>query len=316
MHSNDFDILIKRLQAELDEQKVNRSEIEELKARLAGQETEIQYLRQQLTSNALKKLTELGQTQPTSRRTMLRRMGGATVGLAALGLVSGVVNQTTAQAADPSIESAGTVDNAPIRLDPIAAAPAATGHSAGALYSQGDAGGLDSSLKYYRGTNVGWVPLSSTVFLSSPLRVIGGATEYPTGTPLVNGLYTWPPPTNTTKYNFINYYQIEGTWGPAGQTQTIPKEAVGIICTFTASGGTTGFAVVFPGSSINIPLASTVNYAAGVKNFATGATIGLGVIPNTATRVYPSTAAIGLKGIAVSSYSNVSVLVDVIAYIL
>ncbi|NWJ94445.1 MAG: DUF4200 domain-containing protein [Chloroflexi bacterium] len=157
--------------------------------------------------------------------------------------------------------------------------------------------------------------LTSTVFLTTPIRVVGGATEYPTGTPFVNGLYTWPPPTNTTKYTYINYYQVQGTWGPVGQTQTIPSNAIGIICTFTAAGGTTGFAILFPGNSKTIPLVSTVNYAPGVKNFATGTTVGLGIIPPEATRVYPSSAAIGMKGIAVSSYSNVQVLVDVIAYI-
>ncbi|NWJ94446.1 MAG: hypothetical protein HXX20_01550 [Chloroflexi bacterium] len=174
------------------------------------------------------------------------------------------------------------------------------------------------------GATPGWRQLAttasasfvSTYFLSSPIRVVGGTTEYPAGTPVVNGLLQWPPPTNTTKYDYINYYQVQGTWGSAGQTQTIPSNAVGIICTFTVSGGTTGFAILFPGNSTSTPLVSTINYATGVKNFATGATVGLGVIPNTATRVYPSNAAIGTKGIAVSSYSSsVKVLVDVIAYI-
>jgi hypothetical protein len=301
----EFHARMDQLQAEIAAQKIDQAEMAEMKAKLAAQETELQRLRQQVSTklSGLELISE--QSKPTSRRAMLKKTA---VGLAALGIAAVPL---TAQAGDPAIDADGTNTSdpsyggrftgnlAPVRLVTAAALPATTtGHAAGELYTVGDA--TDSALWYYRGTTGGWAKLSGTVHLDNPIRVVGQ------GNP-VNPAFA----TVATGGATPTYIAIEGTWNNTTATgtvtATIPTNAVSIIGTIAVIAPVAnGFATVYPASATGIPFVATINYrVGGVTN--NGFTCKLGLIP-------AGQIGAGKLGIAVVSSQTCTIAIDVVGY--
>src|SRR5690348_17522438 len=99
----EYQNIMAELQAELAAQRTEMADLAELKVRLVEQEAEIKRLRQQILTKSSTSVPASGHAQATTRRTMLRRLGGAAAGLAAFGLVA-----NTAFADSPAIDADGT----------------------------------------------------------------------------------------------------------------------------------------------------------------------------------------------------------------
>jgi hypothetical protein len=303
----EFHARMDQLQAELEAQKLDQAEMADMKAKLAAQETELQRLRQQVSTklSGLELISD--QPQPTSRRSMLKKTA---IGLAALGIAAVPL---TAQAGDPAIDADGTNATdpsyggrftgnlAPVRLVPgLASGRTAGTHAAGELYNVGDT--TDSVLWYYRGTTGGWAQLTSTVHLENPIRIVGqGNTLNPNFASVAAGGAT------------PIYIAIEGTWSntTANGTVTgiIPANAASVIGTIAVvAPAANGFATIYPASATTIPFVATINYrVGGVTN--NGFTCKLGIIPAS-----QPVAIAGKKGIAVVSSQVCTIAIDVVGY--
>jgi hypothetical protein len=306
----EFHARMDQLQAELEAQKLDQAEMAEMKAKLAAQEAELQRLRQQIATKASGLELISDQPQPTSRRAMLKKVGGAAAGLAALSLAAGIV-PSVAQAGDPAIDADGTNATdpsyggrftgnlAPVRLVPGLASSQTTGtHAAGELFNIGDTAGADSTLWYYRGTTGGWVPLNSTVYLDSPIRIVGPYNS-------VNTVFASLPGGTTP-----TYFKIEGTWtnnppGLTAVTATIPSNAVSVIGTVAIiNPAAKGYATLYPANATSIPVIATANYQGGIVT-NNSFSCKLGALPNGSG-----------KGIAVITNTAAQIAIDIVGYIL
>lgn len=292
VNSSELNSMLTRLEAGLEAQKADRAELESLKARLATQENEINSLRHQLATKAQVTLGELVQTQPTSRRTLLRRVGGAAAGLAAFSLAAGLT-EATALAGDPSIQADGDSSSygaqfsgglAPVRLAPASAAGGRTTgtHAAGELYVE-----TDGSLWYTPdGTN--WQKFGSSFnFLSTPVRVLGAPATAEPGIPANTGTPSSPA-----------YFQVGGG--------SIPNTATAILATIVVYGSNNaGYIGLYPADA-GLPLAPIASMAYGGNQAFTSATVSvkLGNVPGTSNKGFAALAFTGVKfSFDVSAYT-------------
>lgn len=151
--------------------------------------------------------------------------------------------------------------------------------------------------------------LTSTVFLNTPVRVVGRNATFSNGTVA----YADFPPIAAN--NVPSYFMIEGSWGTAGNPLVIPSGANGVIGFFTVVGTTgVGFATVFPADATR-PVVATVNYGTGAT-ITTSFTARLGVMPNTGTLYPQGVNTSGKKGLAVSSLAACNIAIEIVAYII
>lgn len=285
-----------------------QGELAEMRNQLSTQNAELQFLRQQI-GNPAQVISNVVQNNPTSRRTMLKRVGGAAAGLAALSLAAGL-NPAAALADEPAIDADGTGGATPsyggrfsgnlaqIQLVPAASAGRTAGtHAAGEIYAD-----TDNNLYYYNGT--GWNQLNSqTVYLSTPLRVVGGGNN-----PAYGG---FPQITGGTS----KYFPIAGfTVTNGATTGSIPANAVGVIgvvSSINAPG--TGYATVYPANLGSAPSVASLSYPPGSVSAVTGSAVSvkLGPIPAAAFGQPAGTPGIGIFSLTTCNYAF-----DVIAYTL
>lgn len=289
-------------QNDVSELRLLRSELAEMRSQIHTQNAELQSLRQQLGSPA-QVISNVVQDNPTSRRTMLKRVGGAAAGLAALSLAAGL-NPAAAFADEPAVDANGlggatasyggqfAGDLAQLRLVPAAAAGGRTTntHAAGELYVDND-----NNLYFYNGT--AWSQLNTqTVYLPTPLRLVG---------PFNSNYAAFPTITGGTS----STYPIAGISitnnNPGGTvTGSIPLNATGVIGVLSvifASGG--GYATIYPAGVATAPAVASNSYAAGTIAGA-AVSVKLGSINATTS------------GVAVYSTSTCQVAIDIVAYTL
>lgn len=305
-------------QADVSELRLLRSELAEMRNQLGTQNAELQSLRQQLVS-PVQTLSNVvaNQANPTSRRTMLKRVGGAAAGLAALSLAAGL-NPAAALADEPAIDADGrngasgsyggqfAGDLAQLRLVPglAGANPGRTtggAHLAGELYVD-----TDNNLYYYNGT--AWNQLNTqTVYLPTPLRLVGNPN------PAYSGAF--PSITaNTSGYFPIAGFTITNNNNGGAVTGTIPATATGVIGVLSSViAPANGFATVYPANLSSAPEVASLSYPPGSIAVVTGSAVSvkLGPIP-VAAFGQP----IGTRGIAIYSQQTCRYAFDVIAYTL
>jgi len=289
----DLGVILGRLEAELAAQKVALAEMSELKTRLVGQEAELQELRQQV---AQKTRPFSLATSHTSRRALLKKMGGAAAGVAALSLAAGL-NPVSALADDPAIDADGGTNAygaqlkgglASARLVPATTAgqrASLAGRQAGELYVD-----TDKNLYYFNGT--AWTQLTGgTTYLPSPFRMIGDTNTTSVGIKgflsLAVGTPVDVPATGAISGGFI-----------------IPDEATSVVGTLTAFGASNvGFVTMYPADAPQ-PVVANITYSANPSFISTAVSVKLGTIAGT-----------GKKGFkVVAGNSACTIAFDVVSY--
>ncbi len=151
------------------------------------------------------------------------------------------------------------------------------------------------------GATAGWIPISTTKYLNTPIRILGP----------YNSVFGNFPVTNLTP----SYFPIEGTWtnnNPGGAiTDTIPSNATAIIGVISIIYPTiSGYGTVFPGNLANPPVVASIGYGGGILfNLASNTvSVKLGVL---ASGPYG-----GKKGIGIITFNPVQIAFDVVAYII
>ncbi len=291
----------------------------DMKADLDRYQSELTNLRNQVTSYEDVE-TPIANTNPTSRRKMLKRMAIAGIGgIGAIGLAAAAgPNYTVLAAAAPgdnAIEAVGGPNGyglsasggmAQLMLLPGSTLPATTNHSTGELYvdNQGD-------LYYMSGTttntNLAWRRISgtNTAGAFAALPAITRIVFTDTGTTLNPGTGQIPGYGSTPNDSAVNANKrtFQATSNSAGQ---VPPGATAIFATFTTYGypgigyltawktGTT-----FPRATPTIPLVTVSNVP--------------GVTFSNSTAVVPLSSAGQFDA---ACRTNVSLVVDVQGYFL
>jgi hypothetical protein len=285
--------------SEMSEMDYMRQELVRLQEQVTAQDADLQKLRQQLSLPGAAS-ANAGQPNLTSRRTMLRRVGSAAAGIAALSLAAGL-NPAAALADEPAIDADGTGgatpsyggqfkgDLAQLRLVPATTAGGRTAgtHVAGELYADSD-----NNLYYYNGTS--WNQLNNQVtYLASPLRLIGDPNTVNTTFPLIAG--------GTSASYQVAGIQISNTGSQV--TATIPTNAVSVLGTLvilSPQGG--GFATIYPAGATR-PVVASVVYSAGVST-STMVSVKLGPVNGNAAT----------PGVTIFSNQSCNIAFDIIAY--
>jgi len=186
---------------------------------------------------------------------------------------------------------------APLFLTPSATtgAPTAGTHNAGEVY-------VDSAGKLFycnaTGTPGTWGPLSPTVYLDSPTRIVGNpSTAY-------NSFPTFGP-------NSVQIFQIEGPQGGTTTVATIPSTATAIIGAISIFNFTLpnqpGFVTVFPANQATAPVVATAAFGAFAGELYTVSfNVKLGTIAGV-----PSNGKLGIK---VYSLVGCQIAIDLVAY--
>ncbi len=214
-----------------------REEMAQMKSHMEAQQAQLLQMQKSLAKTKGKQgAPEAKEFSKTSRRAMLRRLGGTAAGLAAFTAFAG-----TAMAGDPAVDATGDASSlggrfssafAPLNLAPAASGSGtgrnAAGHTAGDMFTEGN--GTDSALFYFRGSSIGWTQVTNytqfptarrAFFMQSGLQkdqTFAGATAI-SGITDINGAPTGVPLGATSIYCGVSATPTD--FGSAGFGNTV-----------------------------------------------------------------------------------------------